>query len=134
MSEFVSATTKSPAPGQRWSNLESFGAGQLAGTAGTLYTAPSAASTSGAVTSLAILRDMWLCNTDTVDRTATLHIVASGGSATAANMIMPAVTITAGQSLHYSGLATLIPAGGTIQGLASSANKITYVLTGEVIR
>ena len=134
MSEYVAGTNRTPAPGQRWSNLESFGSGQLAGTAGTLYTAPSAASTSGAVTSLAILRDMWLCNTDSVARTLTIYIVNSGGTAGADNAIISATSLDAGESVHYSGLATLIPAGGTIQGLASSASKITYRFTGEVIR
>lgn len=134
MSEYVAGTNRAPAPGQRWSNLESFGTGQLAAAAGTLYTAPSTVGPSGAVVSLAILRDMWLCNTDTSDRTVTLYIVASGGTASASNAIISGATMKAGQSLHYAQMATLIPAGGTIQGLASSASKVTYFLTGEVIR
>lgn len=134
MTDFVQPTTRSPAPGQRWSNLESFGTGQLGSSAGTLYTAPSSAGQSGAVVSLAILRDMWLCNTDSSDRTITIYIVASGGTASASNAIISGATVKAGQSLHYAQMATLIPAGGTIQGLASSASKVTYFLTGEVVR
>lgn len=134
MNDYVANTSRTPAPGQRWSNLESFGTGQLAASAGTLYTAPSTVSQSGAVTSLAILRDMWLCNTDSSDRTIRLHIVVAAGSASASNAIIYDATIKANQSLHYTGMSVLIPAGGTIQGLASSASKVTYILTGEIVR
>lgn len=121
-------------PGSPATDTQEFGtAAQLGSSIATIYTAPSAANTTtNTVTSRAILQDMWLCNTDTVSRTFRLHIVASGGTASAANAIIYDAAIGANQSLHYANIATLVPPGGTIQGLASSASKVSYRLTGSV--
>ena len=126
-------------PGQKWENLEGYSSDenslvQLGTSVTTMYTAPSSTNVSGAITSLAILEDLWLCNASAVDYTVTLHIVKSGGTAGVANSIIYQATIKANQSLHYAQMGSLIPAGGTLQGLASVASKISWRATIRVVR
>lgn len=106
------------------------GRGQLAGTTGTLYTAPSVTTPTGA-TQGALLDHIILCNTDASDRTATIYIVESGGSAAANRAVLSAATVKAGQTIviEFGPNGCPLDSGETVQGLASSASKITYRLS-----
>lgn len=137
MSESLTAGfLRLPYPGQRWVDLETLAYGAFDDTVQTLYTAPSTVNpqAGNTVTSRVIFVDAWFCNTDDVAHTLTIHIVPSGGSASAANAVFYGATIKANQSLHYSGMRTLIPAGGTIQALADVQDVVAYRFTGEVVR
>lgn len=78
-----------------------------------------------------IMREISLNNTDTVTRTFTLHIVPSGGSASATNMIFDAVPIQAAgaEPLNYS-RATVLKPGDMIYALADSASKVSIMISG----
>jgi len=67
-------------------------------------------------------------NTDTVARTLTVHLVASGGSISAANMVVPARALAAGEIWVCSPLiAATADAGATIQCFSDVASKINAV-------
>ena len=101
--------------------------GQLGSSNGTLYTAPSVSSPTGA-TQGALLKSIILCNTDSTARTATIYLVESGGSAAANRAILSAVTIAAATTMILSFPDETCPldSGETVQGLADSASKVTY--------
>ncbi len=107
------------------------GYGQLAGASGTLYTAPTG-TTAGAASQKARLTEIVLCNTDTVQRTVTLYVVEVGGSAADNRSILKDCTIAA-KTTYRTAWATIIENGETIRGLADSANKVTYRLTGVAL-
>jgi len=72
-----------------------------------------------------------LTNTTAGAITATVHLVPSGGSATASNCILSAVSIAANSTLIVPGaLGQWIESGGTIQALASANTSITIVASG----
>ncbi len=106
------------------------GRGQLSNSTGTLYTAPSNTTPTGS-TQGALLDQIILCNTDGSDRTATIYLVESGGSAAANRAIMSAATVKAGQTLilDFSPDGCPLDSGETVQGVASAAAKITYRLS-----
>jgi hypothetical protein len=106
--------------------------GQLSNSNATLYTAP--ATNTGC---FAIIKEIWLMNTDSSDRTVTLYVVEAGGTAAANRAILSAVTIDAGRMYRIpcatvlgSALVSATLTGDTIQGLASSASKVTYLISG----
>lgn len=101
--------------------------GQLSNSNGTLYTAPSASSPTGA-TQGALLKSIVLCNTDTANRTVTLYAVESGGSAAANRAVLSAAIIGPGVTITIAFADDEFPldSGETIQGLADSASKVTY--------
>lgn len=67
-------------------------------------------------------------NTDTVSRTITVHLVASGGSISAANMVVPARGLAAGETWVCSPLiAATADAGATIQCFSDVASKVNAV-------
>ena len=96
----------------------------IAATITTYYTVPAATN--------AIVKEIIVCNTDTVARTFDLHIVPSAGSAAAANQIFQDETLQAGQSKIIS-LSSVMPTGATIQALASSASVVALNVSGVEI-
>lgn len=63
--------------------------------------------------------------------TATMHLVPSGGTATASNMILSAKSLAAGETLIVPGaIGQWLEAGGTIQALASAISSIDLVASG----
>ena len=76
---------------------------------------------------------LWICNTDTAQRTFTLRI--GTGSLVAANSLAEGVTIAANTTYILSGSEWFIHigAGVLLQGLADVASKITITLFGEEI-
>ena len=101
--------------------------GQLGSSNGTLYTSPSVSSPTGA-TQGALLKSIILCNTDSTARTVTIYLVESGGSAAANRAILSAATIAAATTtvLTFPDETCPLDSGETVQGLASSANVVTY--------
>lgn len=101
--------------------------GQFAATNATLYTAPSGTSPTGN-TQGAILKSLILCNTDTSQRTATIYLVESGGSAADNRAIYKDVTIAAKTTvvLTFPDDTCTLDSGETVQGLADAASKVTY--------
>lgn len=73
-----------------------------------------------------IIKQIVICNTDTVDRTVTLAI---GTAATAANRLMSALPIGANDIMVWD-TALVLAAGETLQGLSDTASKVTVTVVG----
>lgn len=101
--------------------------GQFSAVNATLYTSPAVSSPTGA-TQGALLKSIILCNTDSSSRTVTMYVVESGGSAAANRAILSGMTIAANTTVTLTFADEVFPmdSGETVQGLASSANLVTY--------
>lgn len=73
-----------------------------------------------------ILKQIVICNTDTVDRTVTLAV---GSAATAANRLMSSLPIGANDTIVFD-TAIVLAAGETLQGLSDTASKVTVTVVG----
>lgn len=73
-----------------------------------------------------VIKQIIICNTDTVDRTISLAI---GSAATASNRIMSALPIGANDLMVFD-TALVLTAGETLQGLADSASVVNVTLVG----
>jgi hypothetical protein len=73
-----------------------------------------------------IIKQIIICNTDTIDRTVTLAI---GSAATAANRLMSALPIGANDLMVFD-TAIVLAAGETLQGLSDTADKVTVTAVG----
>ena len=90
----------------------------LTGSAATLYTAPASVKAS-------IIKDMSVCNTDSVPRTFTIHLIPSGGTASVTNMLIDARQLAAGETQTvFEALGKTLLAGGFVQALASTTSVI----------
>jgi hypothetical protein len=99
---------------------------QLTTLAATYYTAPANTTT--------VIQSVVLTNTTAGAITATVHLVASGGSATASNMVLSARSIAAGETYLVPGCAgAVVATGGTIQALASANTSIILMASGTEI-
>lgn len=77
-----------------------------------------------------VIKELVLCNTDSSDRTITIHVRRGGVAAGAARRICSALTIEAGKTVYFP-CSIVLNAGGILSGLASSANTITVTVSGE---
>lgn len=73
-----------------------------------------------------VVKQIIVCNTDTVDRTLTLSI---GTAATAANRIISALPIGANDLMVFD-TALVLTAAETFQGLADAASVVNVTLVG----
>ena len=73
-----------------------------------------------------VIKQIIICNTDTVDRTISLAI---GSAATASNRIMSALPIGANDLMVFD-TALVLTATETLQGLADSASVVNVTLVG----
>jgi hypothetical protein len=73
-----------------------------------------------------VIKQIIICNTDTVDRTVTLAI---GTAATAANRIMSALPIGANDIMVFD-TALVLAATETLQGLADAASVVNVTAIG----
>jgi len=89
-----------------------------------IYTVPTGFKTD--------VQDIFIANTTVAAITLSLHFVASGGSASAANAVFSSVSIPANTTVHWSGNQTL-SAGKFIQGIGS-ATGVTITISGEEAR
>jgi len=96
---------------------------QLTTSAATYYTAPTNTRTR--------IDTCALTNTTAGAVTATMHLVASGGTATASNTILSARSIAAGATYVVPGaIGQWLESGGTLQALAASGTSIALVASG----
>lgn len=82
----------------------------------------------------AVVRGMWICNTDSVERTVTIRHGA--GTLTAANSLFEDTPIEANNVYNVGsneGFGMILGAGDKVQGLSDAASKITVTLFGEEI-
>lgn len=87
----------------------------------TLYTAPASTK--------AIVKEILLCNTDSVALTVTLYL---NGSA-AGNALLSALSLAAGETKIIS-LSTVLETGQTIKGGASASGVVACTISGvEVV-
>ena len=99
---------------------------QIAATATTYYTAPA--------NTKAIIQNLTLCNTTAGAVTATVHIISTGASETASNMVISARTIAAGETYTCpEAIGAVLLATGTIRALAGSATSISIRASGVEI-
>lgn len=95
---------------------------QLTNAAATYYTATATTTRIDA---------MALTNTTGGAVTATVHLVPSGGTATASNCVMSAKSLAAGETVIVAGaIGQWLAASGFIQALASAGASITLVASG----
>lgn len=73
-----------------------------------------------------IIKQIVICNTDTVDRTVTLAI---GSAATAANRLMSNLPIGANDTIVFD-TAIVLATGETLQGLSDTGSKVTVTAIG----
>lgn len=92
---------------------------------GTLvYTVPTGMETD--------VQDFMIANTGATAIDCSLHLVASGGSATTSNAVMKSVAIPGATSIHWCG-SQHITAGGFIQVIGSAAG-LTITVSGTETR
>lgn len=91
---------------------------QLGTTTTTIGTVPSAR--------VWVIKQIIICNTDTLDRTVSLSI---GTAATAANRIMSAIPIGANDLMVFD-TALVLTAAETLQGLSDAASVVNVTLVG----
>lgn len=102
---------------------------QLGASAASYYGVPANTSTT--------ISAFTLNNTTATPRTVTIHVVASGGTASAANQIATTIGVPAAGSpptVVYGLVGQTLPAGATIQMLADAATAVTPLVSGyEVV-
>jgi hypothetical protein len=99
---------------------------QLTTSAATYYTAATSTKTR--------ISAFTATNTSAGAVTMTVHLVASGGSASASNKVADVVSLAANETKAIVGaIGHVIEAGGTIQALASANTSITIVVSGYEI-
>lgn len=97
---------------------------------GTL-TASAAAYVTAPANTTYVIKKAVFTNTDTVARTITVHRVAAAGTATAANMIISAFSLSAGQTYEATSLGNMVMGPGvTLQALASTTAVVNIFVSG----
>lgn len=96
----------------------------LTASAATLYTVPASTTTT--------VKTILLSNYTSTDRSVTLHLVPSGGSAAAGNKILGEVTVTANTTTTID-TAIVMPTGAFLSGLASATTSINVHISGVEI-
>lgn len=92
----------------------------------TYYTAPA--------NSRVIIQKLTLTNTTGTARTATVYLVPDGGSPTASNTLLSAVTVAAGYTMDVVEAAGhVLEAEGTIRALADAGTAVTIQASGVVV-
>lgn len=101
----------------------------LPNVAGALYTNPAAQ-----IGQIAEVTSFVICNTDSAAHTVTLYNVASGDSPGGSNTIFAAASIPANTTWigKYDQGCVIIGPGGSLQGLADAASKVTITVGGKV--
>ena len=93
-------------------------AAQLTAAAATYYTAPA--------NTKSIVKKLTFTNNDASAHTFTVYLVPSGGTASAANILIKDQAIAAGECAEcYQAAGQVLQVGGTIQALADAASPVT---------
>ena len=111
-------------------NIKSFYMNQPATTSTLLYTAPANSGNQTAPYATAVIKEIWLVNTDSTDQTVTIGI----GGVAAAQQLIPTQKVPANTAVPITGLNKLVPAGGTVYGLQSKATAITVHIDGVEVQ
>lgn len=107
-------------------NVRIIGGSQLTGSAATYYTAPA--------NTRCVIKRLTLTNTSAGAVTATVHLVASGGTASDANTLTKTHSIAAAETWDcVSAEGHVLEPGGTVQALASAVTSITIIGSGVEI-
>lgn len=109
------------------------GHGQLAGSSATLYTAPTPAlAPTGSDYATSMVMWLSLHNEDASSRTATIHIVESGGSV-GDNREHYVISLAANETvmIEFGDKGLPLHAGDTVRGTGSAADTITYYISVE---
>ena len=77
----------------------------------------------------AVVREVFLCNTDAVPQTVTIYYVPKGGTAGGSNTFYSAYTLQAGETQRFSTATVLLP-GDFISWLTSTASKVVGRISG----
>lgn len=98
---------------------------------GSLLTVAAAIYYTAPANTLTTISACTLTNTTAGALTATVYLVPNAGSPTAANTVLSARTLAAGESLNVgSAIGQTLSAGGTLQALASAGASISLVASG----
>lgn len=104
--------------------------GQPGTSVSTLYTAPTNTTANPSPGATAIIKEIVIANTTGNVATVTLGI----NGASAANQIVPTLSVGANDSKVLSGLNTMLNSGDTLQGLQGTSGSITLTISGiEVV-
>jgi len=91
----------------------------------TLYTVPAS--------TLAIVKDIHVCNNSAADCYLSLWLVPNGASPTDENVMFYQWNVPANDFVHWSGYQILDTAGDTIQALAETSDQLTVHVSGATI-
>ena len=100
--------------------VKSLGDGQLAATTGDLYVAPTATQT--------VIESIKLVNTHSSAITVNIYLLPSGGSTR--RIVSKDLSLAAGYSVEALDKPVTLSAGDKIQGVASAATVVDYVISG----
>ena len=75
-----------------------------------------------------VIKDIEVANTTAGALTFTMNVVPTGGSAGTGNQVLPAVTIPANQTLHWTG--TIVMNAGDFISTAASGTGLTVTMSG----
>lgn len=91
----------------------------------TAYTVPASTK--------AIVKEIWLCNTDTSARTVSIRAVPSGETAADEHCVFKDLSIAAKTTYIASGLTMVLEADEDIDVIADVTNKVTIRLSGAEV-
>jgi hypothetical protein len=111
-------------------NQKRFYFGQPGTTTTTLYTAPSNTTANPSPGATAIVKEIVLANTTANAATVTIGI----NGTSAANQIIPAISVGANDTKILSGLNLMLNASDTLQGLQGTASAVTVVISGVEVQ
>lgn len=100
-----------------------------------IYNTQITATTAGSANTLAsgsnsrAITTVIICNTGASDRTVTLYAVAGGGTASASNMIVNALTIPAGDTVSFDQEKMVLGTGDELKAICSAADLTATVST-----
>lgn len=98
---------------------------QLTAVAATCFTVPA--------NSLMTISAMSVTNTTATPRTLTVHLVPSGGTAGAGNMVCAARIVAPGETYNVGGaIGQTLAADGSIQALSDAATALSLVASGYI--
>lgn len=100
------------------------GRGAIGATISTFYTVP--------VLTRAFVKNIDICNTTSTPMTVTLYLVESGGSAGAANTLIPGIMLPANGIYQWTGT-QILNAGDTIQAIASTTGSTLNASGAEAV-
>lgn len=80
-----------------------------------------------------IIKEILICNTDTVDRTYTMNIVPSGDSVSIDNKFISEANIQASETKIIS-LSTILEQGDKIYLNSNISDKLTYYISGVKVK